>query len=611
MRGSSTWWLSLSAIFAGMALIMCALLAGCGDRENASSEDRSGSSSDSTPAQRLLYLSERYLTLAEANDDFLTNGAGGIERVLPDRSYSGVRQAGDEAGLLLQELNQIPRQQLSHEDGLTAALLERDLKLLKEAPEYHWLFFDVTSYNGGYVLGAELMRVLNALDLSDPGGVEHYLSLLNDSGRFLNELANKLAAQRQRGLLLPKAAIPRVRATYAGIRDNLAELTRFGASRLEGISTAQAERLDQNASSTLVNVLYPALDRLLAVLDDGYFKAAPETAGLYQYPGGEAYYKYLIGRETSLNLTPDQIHERGLQSLAEIQQEMHGIRQQLGFTGTAAEFHLQLRVQERLYARSPEELERRYLDYIKRIEPHLPDYFLQLPQTPYGVKRASPVIEKGMTYGYYRGGAAGETGYYYYNGSNLESRSLISAGFLIYHELIPGHHFHLSLVKENQQLSVYRRGISMNAFTEGWANYAAFLAKEMGMLADPYDQYGWLLSNAYIAVRLVLDTGLNHKGWSLDQASRYMLENTMATDAEAMAEVLRYSVDIPAQALSYKLGYDEMLELRYEAEKALGEGFDLRAFHAALLSSGTLALPVLQQHIHRYIREESKKRELH
>ena len=149
----------------------------------------------------------------------------------------------------------------------------------------------------------------------------------------------------------------------------------------------------------------------------------------------------------------------------------------------------------------------------------------------------------------------------------------------------------------------------MNAFAEGWANYAAFLAKEMGMLDDPYDHYGWLLSNAYISVRLVLDTGLNHMGWGLEKASRYMLDNTIADEDEVAAEVLRYSADIPAQALSYKLGYDKIFELRRVVQAALGEKFDQRAFHSAVLSSGTLTLPVLEQHIDWFIDEELKRHE--
>lgn len=612
MPRSSGWRMSLSLSWIRMAvLITCVqgvLLTGCTDLSATGPEGESELSSDLTPAVQLLDLSGRFLALAEANDDFLRNDSGSIERTLPDRSYNGVKQVAAQAGLQLKELNAIARQQLSHEDALTAALLQRDLELLIEAPEHHWLYFDVTPYNGGYVMSAELVPALNTIDLAAPGGVEHYLSLFTDSGRFINELANKLQEQRQRDILLPKAAIPGIHAIYSGLHDNLAELTRFDPSRLEGVSPDQVRRLKRDTSTALQEVLYPALDRLLETLGDDYLVQAPEAAGLYQYPGGEAYYKYLIRRTTSLDLTPDQIHQMGLQAIEGIQQKMQATRQKLGFTGTAAEFHQQLRADKRFYASSPEEVEQRYQAYVDRIEPRLPEYFSQQPQTPYAVKRASPLVEGGMTFGYYHAGASGETGYYYYNGSNLDSRSMISAGFLIYHELAPGHHFHLSLVKENQQLSVYRRSVSMNAFAEGWANYASHLAQEMGMLDDPYDHYGWLLANAFIAARLVLDTGLNHKGWSLEKASHYMLENTLYSESQVATEVLRYSSDIQAQALSYKLGYDKILELRQTAKKALGERFDLRKFHDAMLSRGTLSMPVLEQHIQWYIAEELKKR---
>jgi uncharacterized protein (DUF885 family) len=604
--------MSLFLNWARVALLaICAqglLLSACAERSTTAPAGESGVPSDSAPAAaQLLDLSGRFLALAEANDDFLRNGSGSIERTLPDRSVIGVKQTAAQADLLLQELNAIARSQLSHEDTLTAALLQRDLELLIEAPEHHWLYFDVTPYSGGYVLSAELLPALNRIDLAAAGGVEHYLSLVTDSGRFINELANKLQEQRQRGILLPKAAIPGIRETYWGLRDNLAELASFDPSRLEGINPDQVRRLERDAATALQEELYPALDRLLETLGDDYLAQAPQAAGLYQYPGGEAYYKYLIRRETSLDLTPDQIHQMGLQAMDGIRHQMQTIRQKLGFAGTEAEFHQQLRADKRLYANSPEEVEQRYQAYVDRIEPHLSEYFSQQPQTPYGVKRASPMAEVSMTYGYYRGGAPGEPGYYYYNGSKLDSSSMISAGFLIYHELVPGHHFHLALVQENQQLSVYRRGVRVNAFAEGWANYASHLALEMGMLDDPYDHYGWLLSNAFIAVRLVVDTGLNHKGWSLEKASHYMLENTFYSESEVATEVLRYSTDIQAQALSYKLGYDKILELRETAKKALGEHFDLRKFHAAMLSSGTLAMPVLEQHIQWYVAEELKK----
>ena len=559
------------------------------------------------PSEQLLDLSGRFLTLTETNDDFLRSRSGSIERTLPDRSYSGVKQASYQAGQLLQEFNAIALHKLSHEDTLTAALLKRDLELLAEASEHHWLFFDVTAYNGGYVMSSELVSALNSIDLAVPDGVEHYLSLFTDAGRFIDELTNKLQGQRQRGILLPKAAIPKIRSLYSGVRESLEELTRVDSSRLKSVTPDLAQYLEDVNASVLHKVLSPALDRLLDELGDDYMAQAPKAAGLYQYPGGDAYYQYLIQRETSLDLTPDQIHQMGLLAMEDVHKQMQAIRQKLGFTGTAVEFHKQLTNVKRLYDDSPEEVEQRYLAYVDRIKPHLAKYFSKKPQKPYGVKRASPMAELSMAAGYYSGGATGEPGYYYYNGSNLDSSSMISAGFLIYHELVPGHHFHLSLVKENQQLSVYRRGIRMNAFTEGWANYAAHLALEMGMLDDPYDHYGFLLSHAFISARLVLDTGLNHKGWSLDKASRYMLDNTVSSESQVVSEVLRYAVNSPAQALTYKLGYDKILGLRQTYKEALGEHFELKKFHSAMLSSGTLSMPVLEQHIQWFIEEELKK----
>ena len=569
-------------------------------------QDRLAETTEMPSAARLLDLSGRYLALTESNDDFLRNSLGRVERALPDRTYDGIRQLADHAKLLLEELNTIPRQQLSHADVLTAGMLQRDLELLVEAPAHHWLHFDVTPYNGGYVMSAELMPALSMINLGADDGVEHYLSLLDDAGRFVNSMATKLQRQKQRGILLPKAAIPRIRETYSELRDNLAVLIRFDPSRLEGLDADSVQRLKDASATALENSLYPAIDRLVKTLGDDYLAQAPEAAGLYQYPGGEAYYGYLIRRETSLDLTPDQIHQVGLQAMAEIQQQMQAVRQQLGFTGTAAEFHQQLRDDQRFYATSPDEMEQRYQAYIDRITPHLPNYFAQQPRAPYGIKRASPAAEVSMTSGYYRGGAVGERGHYYYNGSNLHKSSMVSAGFLIYHELIPGHHFHLSLVKENQHLSDYRRGVRVNAFAEGWANYAAHLALEIGMLDEPYDRYGWLLSDAFITARLVVDTGLNHKGWSLQRASRYMLQNTFYAREQIATEVLRYSTDIQAQALSYKLGYEKILQLRKQAKQTLGERFDLRGFHAAVLSQGTLALPILEQHIKWYINSELK-----
>ena len=181
---------------------------------------------------------------------------------------------------------------------------------------------------------------------------------------------------------------------------------------------------------------------------------------------------------------------------------------------------------------------------------------------------------------------------------------MVLTAALIYHELIPGHHFHLARQLENSQLPKFRQRSFITAFNEGWANYAASLALEMGLLDDPYERYGWLLFDSFLTARLVLDTGMNHQSWSLEKARVYMQENTFFGELETATETLRYSTDMPAQSLAYKLGFEKMLEIRRTEEKRLGGRFDIRKFHEAMLGSGALPLPLLEQHVKWFLGKE-------
>ena len=331
-------------------------------------------------------------------------------------------------------------------------------------------------------------------------------------------------------------------------------------------------------------------------------RGAPEAVGLGQYPGGPEAYRFAIRQETTMDLDPEDIHERGLAYMADIQQQMQAIRDELEFEGTAEEFHDRMREDPRLYAKTPEEVEERYMAYIREVEPHIPDYFSVLPEAPYGVKRLDPAAEPGMTFGFYQPPSpASPRGNYRYNGSKLESRPMVWTGPLIFHELIPGHHFHIALQRESEASTELRKLSSLfyAAFTEGWANYAASLALEMGILDDPYERYGWLLFDAFIANRLVVDTGMNHLGWSREKAMAYMRANTFSSEEETATETLRYSTDMPAQALAYKLGFEKMREIRAAQEAKLGDAFDIRTFHDAVLGSGAMPLPVLEAHVDR------------
>jgi uncharacterized protein (DUF885 family) len=281
---------------------------------------------------------------------------------------------------------------------------------------------------------------------------------------------------------------------------------------------------------------------------------------------------------------------------------MAAIRAELGFEGTALEFVTELQADPRFFAESPEEVEETFMGYIHRIEPHLGDYFKTQPEAAYGVRRLPLASEPGMTYGYYNPPSPDDpVGYYNYNASGLPTRNLVWAGSLIYHELLPGHHFHIATQDENESLQDFRKKYSVGAFTEGWAEYAASLGIEIGVYETPYELYGRYIGEMFLASRLVVDTGMNAMGWSLEEARAYMRQYVIQSEAEIDSETLRYSTSIPAQALAYRLGYEKIWELRHKAEAALGDRFDIREFHDVVLSDGAKPLPVLEAKVDRYI----------
>jgi len=210
-----------------------------------------------------------------------------------------------------------------------------------------------------------------------------------------------------------------------------------------------------------------------------------------------------------------------------------------------------------------------------------------------------------MTHGYYQEPTPSEpTGYYFYNGSNLQERSLLDSASLIYHEILPGHHYQIDLQSQNQSIPEFRRNFGPTAYVEGWAEYATDVADEMGMYADPYDRYGYLAGLAFLYSRLVVDTGMNTLGWTREKAMHYLRENTLVSESEIQTETLRYCCDIPGQALGYRMGAIKIHELRDSAQKDLGQHFDIRKFHDAVLTPGALPMSVLEEHIAWFIKSE-------
>ena len=564
----------------------------------------------SADAALIAAAGNEYLDFVAARDPYLKFRRGEKVESFPDWTLEAAEADAAFARDLLDRLAGVDDGAVDHEDWLSLRLLRWNLGMLVEAPKHYWADFNITPYAaGGFSLNI-LHQVLGAAPVGTGEDRAHYLHLLDEYAQGIGQLADKVAGQKERGIHLPKAQVPAVVGMFEGYRGRAEELFVPAADRA-GDGGDGADDFLAQAREAVETGIDPQYARLIAELGDDYLQAAPEQVGLSTVPGGRELYVHRVRMHTTTDLTPEEIHQLGLDEVARLEAEMAALREEIGFEATSEEtamkeFLDQVRADPRFIAKSPEEVEARYMGYIEKIEPHVADYFEALPEAPYGVRRLDPTSEATMTFGVYQlPTAANPRGEYRYNGSDLQNRSLFSAQGLIYHELIPGHHFQLALANEREDLPRFRREtIGYGAFTEGWAEYAANLGKEMGLYEDPYDLYGRLVMEMFIACRLVLDTGMNYFGWDLERAREYMSARVVYSDVEVATELLRYSADIHGQALAYRIGNLEIARLRQKAEDALGERFDIKAFHAAVIGSGAMPMVVLEEHIDWWIGQQ-------
>ncbi len=528
-----------------------------------------------------------------------------VER-MSDITVAKAEKDAAKAKALLAQLDRVKPEELTHEEELSFDVLRLRLSVPVGSLHFYWLGFPVTPYSSplndvNYMLGSYVF--------DDKASADHYLELLVLYPNLIDQIRSHLETQLTKGIVIPKEelglVIPFLRALAGDIESGPIGVE---PDRLKSLSEAEALTFRNLVEETLEKKIEPALTNLTSFIEGGYRRKAPEAVGLAQYPGGKEYYAWLVKYHTGLNHTPEEVHAIGLREVEKINREMDRVQATLGFTGTRSEFRDSLKKDSRFFPKTPEEVGERLIAHIRRIEPKLDLYFLRRPKAPYGVKRLELEREGAQTFGYYEAPtAANPTGYYRYNASRLPERSLLNSADLIYHELIPGHHFEIGLSLENPDIPAFRRETSDTAYAEGWAEYAATLAGEIGMYADPYDLYGRLSAEMFLATRLVVDTGMNTLGWSRAKAVAFMRENLMETDEQIHTESLRYSCDLPGQALGYRIGFLKFLELRERAQKALGKSFDIRRFHDALLSSGSLPLATLERHVDWFIKSEKQR----
>lgn len=425
----------------------------------------------------------------------------------------------------------------------------------------------------------------------------NYLSQLADFPRYFQENTDNMRAGLKRGFTLPKVVLQGRDATILSAVTDTPEANPYYAPFKSMPATLPAEvqaKLRAEAAQVIRDKVIPAHKALLDFMRNTYVPGAVTSIAAYDLPDGKAFYRSQIIEYTTLDLPPEQIHQLGLAEVAKIKAEMRKVMDGVGFKGDLAAFNTFLRTDPQFYAKTPQELLDRAAWIAKTFDGKAADYFGRLPRQRFGIYPVPADLAP-----FYTGGRGGP-GVYYVNTYNLPSRPLYTIPALTLHESAPGHAMQMPLAAENTALPQFRRDGYISAYGEGWALYCERLGDEMGIYQTPYDRFGMLTYQMWRAARLVVDTGIHSEGWTREQAQQYLLDNTALSRHEVTTEVDRY-IAWPGQALSYYIGEMDIWKNRARAEKALGEKFDIRAFHDSVLQTGSVPLPVLDAHIDAFI----------
>jgi uncharacterized protein (DUF885 family) len=370
------------------------------------------------------------------------------------------------------------------------------------------------------------------------------------------------------------------------------------------LEAAERGRLTQEYRATIVKTL-ASHERLLVFMKNDYLPKARASVGWSALPGGREWYAFLVRLFTTTSMQPDAIHVLGLEEVARIEGEMNGVRQQVGFDGDLKAFFRYLKEDPRFYFQNEADLLAGYRELKTRIGALLPKMFSDFPRADYEIRAVEPFRAQSAAGAFYERAAAdgSRPGVFYVNTFDLKGQPRYGMETLSLHEAAPGHHFQLSIQQELTDLPRFRRFDFYTAYTEGWALYCESIGKELGLFTDPYQYYGRLNDEMLRAMRLVVDTGLHAKGWSREQAIRYMLEHSTLAESDAVAEVERY-IAYPGQALGYKIGQLRISAMRARAEAAFGPKFDVKAFHSVVLRDGSVPIDVLDAKVDRWIEQE-------
>ena len=493
------------------------------------------------------------------------------------------------------------------QEKLSQEILERRFENDQEASEFKEWEMPVNQMEGIYSTYPELVAELSFTTEKD---YDDWIARLHAIPQAFDQVTENMEIGMEDGRVPPKALLEEALQQVTTLAHQKPEdsplaapLKKFPAS----ISAAEQERIKADMLDVISKEDLPAYLRFERFMKVSYVPAGRTDPCICALPDGARYYQFLIRRVTASKLTPDQIHQIGLDEVKKDEAEELAIAQKLGFKDLPS-FRASLKTNPKLHPASAEALLDAYRGFLAPMEAKLPQLFGVLPKEKFEVAAVPEYMEKTAPPAYYEAGApdGSRPGRLRIDTYNATDRNLYEVEDIAYHEGIPGHHLQISIAQELTGVPEFRKYESNVAYAEGWALYAEHLGKDVGFYTDPYQDFGRLEGDEWRAIRLVVDTGVHSQHWTRQQMVDYFHQHSSIDETSIQSEVDRY-IAWPGQALAYKIGQLKILELRAQAEKTLGPKFDIKAFHDAVLDSGSMPLDMLEDHVDNWITTQAGK----
>ncbi|MDH3265666.1 MAG: DUF885 domain-containing protein, partial [Gammaproteobacteria bacterium] len=508
----------------------------------------------------------------------------------------------------LARLLQIDPKQLSTQDQLSYDMFKLNREIAIEGHRFPGHLQPLNQFSSALNFFVQLGSGTSLHPFKTVKDYDDWLSRIDDFIVYTDQLIENMQQGMREGVVQPRILIEKALPQVQSQIVDSAQQSGFYApitNMPESFSAQARARLAAAYVDAIENKIIPAYERVSNFVADEYLGAARETVGHYALPNGPEWYAYNVKAITTTDLTPHEIHQIGLNEVKRIHGEMRTVMAAIGFEGELNEFFEFVYSDPQFFFEEPGQLIQAYRDMAAQIEALTPRLFKLFPRTPFEVRRVEPFREKSASKGAYQSGSpdGSRPGIFYANAYDVGVRPKWDMKSLFLHEAIPGHHFQISLAQENESLPRFRRFGGYTAYVEGWGLYAEYLGRELGVYDEPMDLFGALNAELWRSIRLVADTGLHAKGWTRQQVLDFMFANSAVSETRAVAEAERFMA-IPGQALAYKIGQLKILEIRRNAEAALGDRFDVGEFHAQVLMDGSMPLSTLQEKIDRWVKSQ-------